>query len=83
MTPEAAVVLSDLRRHGVVDICEQCEVLDATWDWSQQRWDVWMQVRVCEPGNREGEEGGVSSVSLEVVDATGAGASSAGTCGRR
>jgi hypothetical protein len=45
VTPEAAVVLSDLRRRGVVDVCERCEVLGATWDWSQQRWDVWVQVR--------------------------------------
>jgi hypothetical protein len=45
MTPEAAVVLSDLRRRGAIDVCEECEVLDATWDWTQQRWDVWVQVR--------------------------------------
>jgi hypothetical protein len=47
VTPEAAAVLSDLRKRGVLDVHEHSEVLDASWDWEQERWDVWLQVSMC------------------------------------
>lgn len=45
VTPEAAITLSELRRAGLLEVCEQSEVMDAAWDWQEQRWDVWLQVR--------------------------------------
>lgn len=38
-------MLGELRRSGVLEVHENSEVLDATWDWEQGRWEVWLQVR--------------------------------------
>ena len=37
-------MLSELRKRGVLEVHEHSEVLDASWDWEHQRWDVWLQV---------------------------------------
>lgn len=44
VTPEAAVVLSELRNKALLEVHEHSEVLDAAWDWEAERWDVWLQV---------------------------------------
>lgn len=47
ITPEAAGLLAELQQGqpaGVLHVCEEVQVVDASWDWEQQQWDIWLQV---------------------------------------
>ena len=44
ITPEAAAVLGELQRSSVLEVVQQAGVLDATWDWQQQHWNLWLEV---------------------------------------